>query len=508
MEQTVKLQNGTEPIWNGVERRAPRERRIGFERRQSDRRGVGGSDDPMNLDLRDMGSQQLLSPEEEVSLARMVEEGERRIQFALLRLTLGMTALEDVAVDLTAGKLRIAAVLKGLVESEGEAAEQAQQELLTQIAKARELSQRRKTLFAALKAANQDAEEQDRLVAQILEQGQAIAALFHGFRLRSQGLLLVADVVKEMGVKYAKVRVAAKQQELLAAARTYGEKSDACFDDRRVERRISLELAESMGVTWSAFSEIQLELELGREMAKQAKDALVQSNLGLVVSVARKSLGRGLSLPDLIQEGNMGLIKAVDRYDYSRGFRFSTYATWWIRQAIHRALADHGRTIRLPVHVLELINRMLRSSREFQQEQQREPSPEELAERLELDVQAVTLALKTAQDAISLDAPISDEETAIVSDFIEGHAFPDPQELSISESLKRCLFKVMSTLTPREEQVLRMRYGIELDSDYTLEEVGKCFSVTRERIRQIEIQALSKLRHPSRSGDLQEALTD
>ena len=279
-------------------------------------------------------------------------------------------------------------------------------------------------------------------------------------------------------------------------------------DTDELDRRISLELAESIGVTWAAFGEVQQEIETGREMAKQAKDMLVQSNLRLVVSVARKYLQRGLPMPDLIQEGNMGLLKAVDRYDYSRGFRFSTYATWWIRQAIHRAVADHGRTIRLPVHVLELINRMFRAIREFQQAEQREPTVEELAKRLELPEKTVASTLKTAQDAISLDAPIDDEESAMLGDFIESNAYPDPQEFSMAESFKRCLGKVMRTLTPREEQVLRMRYGIELESDYTLEEVGRCFSVTRERIRQIEVQALNKLRHPSRSSELQESFLE
>ena len=507
--QTGASRRGASQSWDGVDRRrSQHERRISSDRRQGDRRGLGGSDDPMNLYLRDMGDLNLLSQEEELGLARMMEEGERRIQAAILRLTLGMTALEDLGSDLERGVVRITTILKGLPDNEGDETLQAQNDFLARIQDARELAEKRTSLFIALKKAEEGSPEQEKLIEEIVSNGEAIAALFASYRLRAQGLLAVADAVREIGLKFSKVRVAAQQRELLAAARKLGQGQADLPDIAELDKRISLELAESIGVTWPVFSALQQEIDTGREMAKQAKDLLVQANLRLVVSVARKYLQRVLPLTDLIQEGNMGLLKAVERYDYSRGFRFSTYATWWIRQAIHRAVADHGRTIRLPVHVLEMINRMFRTSREFQQAEQREPTVEELAEKMELPVDTVASTLKTAQDAISLDAPVDDEESAILGDFIESNAYPDPQEISMAESLKRCLAKVMRTLTPREEQVLRMRYGIELETDYTLEEVGRCFSVTRERIRQIEVQALSKLRHPSRSSELQESFLE
>ena len=501
--------HGDEPeddwaVRNNIERRSSIDRRANADRRTGDRRGTGSSFDPMNLYLREMGDQHLLSHEEEMELARMVEEGETRIQFAVLRVTLGITALNDLAENLLRGNLRIGSVLRGLSENDEKELARARDGLLDQIEKANELDGHRRDLFVALKAAAGDATAENRLVAEILAASDAISSLFREYRLCSRGILSVADAVKELGQKFTRVRVVARQQELLLAARRHGQDTTGpMVDPAEVERRVTLELSETIGIGWSAFMEVLQDIEMGRETARQAKDTLVRANLRLVISVAKKYMNRGLQLPDLIQEGNIGLMKAVDTYDYKRGYKFSTYATWWIRQAITRSIADQGRTIRLPVHMIETINRLLRFSKDFQRVESREPTPEEMAAQLGTDVDRVQVALKTARDAISLDAPVGDEEDAMLSDFIEDHAQPDPQEQSITESLKRCLCRVMGSLTPREEKVLRMRYGIEIGCDHTLEEVGQCFSVTRERIRQIEAQALKKLRHPSRSQDLQ-----
>jgi RNA polymerase primary sigma factor len=243
-------------------------------------------------------------------------------------------------------------------------------------------------------------------------------------------------------------------------------------------------------------------IEIGRKKADAAKRELVRANLRLVVSIAKKYTNRGLQFLDLIQEGNIGLMKAVDKFEYRRGYKFSTYATWWIRQAITRAIADQARTIRIPVHMIETINKLIRTSRYLVQEMGKEPSPEEIAEKMEIPIDKVRRVLKIAKEPISLETPIGEEEDSHLGDFIEDKKFSIPSEAAIDLSLAEQTRKILATLTPREEKVLRMRFGIGEKSDHTLEEVGKDFTVTRERIRQIEAKALRKLRHPTRSKKL------
>ncbi len=494
--------------------------------------GVGKTDDPVRLYLKEMGTVPLLSKEGEVSIAKRIEEGKREAAQILYSLPFSLQDVRDLGDKLRKGKISIHEIVHAGDDDLEELQTQNEEELHVRVIKligeidklsketnalinhvtsdrvsdARKKGLREKlqttryALFTKLEALNIHCRQTDRLVMKLRE---LVGELYlsereiHGIE-RKTGLDLagVKDVFKKMRqgtreLKNAARRLEMKQETLLGLEKTY----------RNAVKRVK-KVEEDCGISAEDLKKALRAYELAEERAKYAKSELVEANLRLVVSIAKKYTNRGLQFLDLIQEGNIGLMKAVDKFEWQRGYKFSTYATWWIRQAITRAIADQARTIRIPVHMIETMNKLIRTSRGLVQDLGREPTTEEIAASMKLPVEKVRKIMKIAKEPISLETPIGEEEDSHLGDFIEDKKVASPLESAIRRNLHQQVRKVLNTLTEREEKVLRWRFGIGEHTDHTLEEVGQEFDVTRERIRQIEAKALRKLRHPSRSKQL------
>ena len=502
----------------------------------------GRTTDPVRMYMREMGTVELLTRQGEIEIAKRIEDGLNQVKYHMVHFPPTVEALAEVADRVIGGETRMQDFVVGFIDPNepdeikppapksddddevvdtGPDPEEVKARV--RVIK-RHFNRSMKYLESYGAKDKRTAKAQDDCALQIMELKLApklFDALVRNLRdvvsiIRSQERLVMQICVRDAGMPRKDFLSSFPKSETdlewidkhIRAKRKHSSILAKLKDDilRAQRKLIAVEVATRLSI--SEIKEINRQMSIGEAKARRAKKEMVEANLRLVISIAKKYTNRGLQFLDLIQEGNIGLMKAVDKFEYRRGYKFSTYATWWIRQAITRSIADQARTIRIPVHMIETINKLNRISRQMLQEMGREPLPDELAERMEMPEDKVRKVLKIAKEPISMETPIGDDEDSHLGDFIEDQTVHSPVDSATTSGLKETTHSVLAGLTPREAKVLRMRFGIDMNTDHTLEEVGKQFDVTRERIRQIEAKALRKLRHPTRSDQLRSFLLE